>query len=112
MYECACLLDDTLYHVPIIKVTCNEGMNYSKGLVMFLPGESVYSIWGEKGLEYNSLKCDSSPLSIGIPYDGHMEKKIRSYNTPMQVVFTLMSSAGIVFAAVCFLFNTIFRKKK
>ena len=51
-------------------------------------------------------------FSSAIPYDGYPQKKIRGYNVAVIIILTLFGSAGIIFAVICFAFNTVFRRRK
>ncbi len=50
--------------------------------------------------------------SIEIPYDGYPEESIDQYNIIMFVIYITMSTAGLIFAIVCLIFNIAFRNKK
>ena len=50
--------------------------------------------------------------TAGTPYDGFPDEVIHSTSTPLFVIYTLLSSIGIIFVIGCLLFNIIFRNKK
>ena len=47
-----------------------------------------------------------------IPYDGVPVEEDVSVTLSVTVIFFILSSAGIVFAIVCLIFNFIFRNRK
>ena len=47
-----------------------------------------------------------------IPYDGVPTEKEVSVDLSLTVIFSILATAGIVFAVACLVFNFIFRKKK
>ena len=47
-----------------------------------------------------------------IPYDGVPTEKEVSVDLSLTVIFSVLATAGIVFAVVCLVFNFIFRDKK
>ena len=51
-------------------------------------------------------------ITDGIPFDGVPQVNIERINIIVTTVFSLLSTAGIVFAVCCMLFNFIFRDKK
>ena len=55
-----------------------------------------------------------SSLSLldGTPYDGAPIPQIQSIHVAVTVVFVTLSTAGIVFAIACMIFNFIFRERK
>ncbi|XP_011409909.1 PREDICTED: gamma-aminobutyric acid type B receptor subunit 1-like [Amphimedon queenslandica] len=75
---------------PMVRVVNRDGIRNS--ILFFI--EPLSTLWGK------------------IPYDGYAEKKIREYNSAFVTVFTLLASAGVMFAGVCLAFTIIFRKKK
>ena len=48
----------------------------------------------------------------GVPYDGVPEDNVERIHTSVTVIFCLMSTAGIIFAISCMLFNYIYRDKR
>ena len=48
----------------------------------------------------------------GVPFDGTPREKLQTVHLSVTVIFVVLSSAGIVFAVICVIFNFIFREKK
>lgn len=71
---------------------------------------NLYLLYGE--VSRSLLNFNFSISILEIPYDGYAQKKIREYNAAFVTVFTLLASAGVMFAGVCLAFNIIFRKRK
>ncbi len=47
-----------------------------------------------------------------VPYDGVPIEEIETVAVPLTVVYSILASAGIVFAIVCLTFNFTFRKRR
>ena len=59
----------------------------------------------------------SSPIALQFPggeapYDGVPEERNLAVDHSLTVIFSILATAGIVFAVVCLAFNFIFRNKK
>lgn len=50
--------------------------------------------------------------AAGRPYDGQPNIETETVSVVLTVIFSLLATAGIVFAIVCLVFNITFRKKK
>ena len=48
----------------------------------------------------------------GVPYDGVPQDDVEKIHVSLTIVFCSLSTAGIVFAISCMLFNFIYRDKK
>ena len=47
-----------------------------------------------------------------LPYDGYPERIIDQYHIALFSIYCILIVGGLVFAAVCLIFNILFRKKK
>ncbi len=47
-----------------------------------------------------------------VPYDGVPIEEIETVAVPLTVIYTLLATAGIIFAIVCLVFNFVFRQRK
>ena len=48
----------------------------------------------------------------GVPYDGTPTAVIETVHISLTVIFTVLSTIGIVFTIVCLAFNFVFRDRK
>lgn len=53
-----------------------------------------------------------SLLTAGVPHDGVKKEEIVSVHVSVTVIFILLASAGVIFTAVCLVFNFVFRKRR
>ena len=56
--------------------------------------------------------CTYLSPSDGIPYDGIPIEEVVTVSVVATVIYIILATAGIIFAAICILFTLIFRKKK
>jgi len=49
---------------------------------------------------------------VGIPYDGVPVEEVVTVHISATVIIVLLATAGLVFTAVCLIFNFVFRKRK
>ena len=52
------------------------------------------------------------PIKDYIPVDGIPRSEIVTVSIPVSVIFILLEVCGIIFAAVCLIFNISYRNKK
>ena len=48
----------------------------------------------------------------GIPYDGSAQEKLHPNHLALIITYSLLAVAGLMYAGVCLLFNTIFKSRK
>ena len=53
-----------------------------------------------------------SLLAAGVPHDGVKKEEIVGVHVSVTVIFILLASAGVIFAAACLIFNFVFRKRR
>ena len=74
----------------------------------FSPGE----LWSSK----MDISVIIFPLIMnligGVPYDGTPTAVIETVHISLTVIFTVLSTIGIVFTIVCLVFNFVFRDRK
>ena len=51
-------------------------------------------------------------ITGGVPYDGATRMTLHHNHPALVIVYSIAAVAGLVYAAVCLLFNLLFRKKK
>ena len=51
-------------------------------------------------------------IAGGAPYDGSAEDVIHNNHRAMEVLYSIMASAGLLFAIGCLVFNLLFRTRK
>lgn len=74
-------------------------------------GGTEEKIWPSKMYLLNVLYSVFSYLG-GIPSDGVPEIVIVTVAVPLTVIYCILSVLGICFAAVCLVFNFMYREKK
>ena len=89
---------------------------------LYTGDESDESTWpGKLALLTESIQHLSPPLScfhyltlilVGIPYDGVPVEEVVTVHISATVIIALLATAGLMFTAVCLIFNFVFRKRK
>jgi len=54
----------------------------------------------------------STHILVGIPFDGVPVEEVVTVHISATVIIVLLATAGLVFTAVCLIFNFVFRKRK
>ena len=56
--------------------------------------------------------CCINPLDGSPPYDGSPTKAIHQNHLALIVIYDIVAFVGLIFVAVCLVFNVVFRNKK
>uniref|UniRef100_A0A1X7UIU2 G-protein coupled receptors family 3 profile domain-containing protein n=1 Tax=Amphimedon queenslandica TaxID=400682 RepID=A0A1X7UIU2_AMPQE len=74
---------------------------------------SVYVEGQRSSFVFSSGESNSTLWKDGIPpYDGIPERGLDQNSIALIVIYDILAGFGIIFAAVCFIFNVVFRNKK
>ncbi len=93
----------------------NISLSIGQSIFQYINAENSSTIFRGAHISISLLSSTSLNYSFpsGLtPYDGTPLKKIHHHPIQLITVYYILATAGLVFVAVCFLFNVIFRKKR
>ena len=59
-----------------------------------------------------NIFCLKPTITGGVPYDGATLMTLHLNHIALVVLYSIAAVAGLVYAAICLVFNLLFRKKK
>ena len=92
----------------VATVTIFTNSNYFK----FTEGESAKTLWDGNKIDIKVKIIFYFSYSGDVPYDGSAVDAVHRNHIAMEVIYSILATAGLVFTVVCFLFNLFFRNTK
>ena len=57
-------------------------------------------------------KCCDHTITGGAPYDGRARNRTSTAHYALTSIYSIAAIAGIIYAVICLVFNTVFRNKR
>ena len=91
-------------------IIANVAILTNRSSFTFTEGESANTIWA--GIIDFIIIDLCHTVSGGAPYDGSAVDAVHRNHLAMEIIYSILATAGLVFTVVCFVFNLLFRNTK